>query len=253
MRNVKAFITAMVSMLWFGHAHAQWAVIDAANLRQQIMNVVSTIKQETNQAQQLLNQYQQLKNEYQQLKSLPGGAVNDLLGTVQGNILNQSNYLSAVRGLYGDVASADKISSALYARMAASGLSQQEWMAREAERNQANREGAGYLSNYEANVLQQVGQRYQEVQRMQSRITGTAGTHESMQLMNSQMNVLVSTLNQVVEQNAAMGQRMAIQSVEQVGRKEAAEKAYDTWARNRKQVSDDAERSIRSIGTAFSK
>ncbi len=248
MKQFFAAMVAVATLIGSPSAHAQWAVIDAANLQQQMMNVVSTVNQETKQAQQLLNQYQQLKNEYNQLKSLPATAVNDLMGTIQNNIANQSNYLGAVRGLYGDVTNAQQITSTLYARMAASGLSQQDWMAREAERNRVNRDGAGYLTTYQAGVLDQVGQRYKEVQRLQSRIPATAGTHESMQLMNSQMNVLVSTLNQVVEQNAALGQRKAVQDMEAAGREKSRLDGYEAWRKAQTESATKAADSFKSLG-----
>lgn len=61
-------------------------------------------------------------------------------------------------------------------------------MTREVERNQALQNGNGFLNDYETGVLNQVGKRYEQVQAMQEKITGTEGTHEAMQLMNSQMN-----------------------------------------------------------------
>lgn len=219
----KIILAFAASLMLSTSAHAQWMTLDIANLVQSIMSVISSYSQEATQAEQLMNQYQQLENEYRQLKSIGSGDVSGLFGTVRTAYANEQNYYNAVRGMYGDLTNAQTVATDLYNRMGASGLSQEEWMKREAERNRARQEGNGFLTDYQANVLSQVGKRYEVVRDLQGQITSTEGTHESMQLMNSQMNVLLATTNQVLEQNATMAQRSATKDIEDAGRA----KAYD--------------------------
>jgi len=217
-KTILAFAT---SLMLSTSAHAQWMTLDIANLVQSIMTVLSSYAQEAAQAEQLMNQYQQLENEYRQLKSLASGDVSGLFGTVRTAYANEQNYYNAVRGMYGDLSNAKRVATDLYTRMGASGLSQDEWMKREAERNKARQEGNGFLTDYQANVLSQVGKRYEVVRDLQGKITSTEGTHESMQLMNSQMNVLLATTNQVLEHNATLAQRSASKDIEDAGRAKA--------------------------------
>lgn len=243
---MKRFLVVMATLLtlFSTPAKAQWVVIDPANLMQSIMEVYSSIAQEMAQAEMLANQYQQLEYDLRQLKSLAEGDVSGLLGTVQASLSTYRTYSGAVRGLMGDVSNAKSVAEDLYRRLAASGLSAADWMAREVEFNQKSQEGNGYLSDYQANVLQQVGRRYEEVRNLQSKITGTEGTHEAMQLMNSQMNVLLSTLNTTLEGNAVAAQRAALKEVEVAARQKTDLDQYKSWREKRKA---EAQRSAGTI------
>lgn len=225
----KIILAFAASLMLSTSAHAQWMTLDIANLVQSIMSVLSTYEQEAVQAEQLMNQYQQLENEYRQLKSIGSGDVSGLFGTVRTAYANQQSYYGAVRGMYGDLSNAKTVATDLYNRMGASGLSQDEWMKREAERNKERQEGNGFLTDYQANVLSQVGRRYEVVRDLQGQITSTEGTHESMQLMNSQMNVLLATTNQVLEHNATLAQRSATKDVEDAGRTKALDDSRDAY------------------------
>lgn len=244
----KLILAFAASLMLSTSAHAQFATIDIANLIQSIMSVLSTFEQEATQAEQLMNQYQQLENEYRQLKSLASGDVSGLFGTVRTAYANQQSYYGAVRGMYGDLSNAKTVATDLYNRMGASGLSQDEWMRREAERNAARQEGNGYLTDYQANVLSQVGKRYEVVRDLQGKITSTEGTHESMQLMNSQMNVLLATTNQVLEHNTTMSQRSAAKDIEDAGRAKASNDNYNAWLESRKEATATSTRKIDSMG-----
>ncbi len=244
-KTILAFAT---SLMLSTSAHAQWMTLDIANLVQSIMTVLSSYAQEAAQAEQLMNQYQQLENEYRQLKSLASGDVSGLFGTVRTAYANEQNYYNAVRGMYGDLSNAKRVATDLYTRMGASGLSQDEWMKREAERNKARQEGNGFLTDYQANVLSQVGKRYEVVRDLQGKITSTEGTHESMQLMNSQMNVLLATTNQVLEHNATLAQRSASKDIEDAGRAKATNDNYNSWLEGQKTAKETSTKKLDSMG-----
>ena len=121
-------------------------------------------------------------------------------------------------------------------------------MKREAERNKARQEGNGFLTDYQANVLSQVGRRYEVVRDLQGQITSTEGTHESMQLMNSQMNVLLATTNQVLEHNATLAQRSAAKDIEDAGRSKASNDNYNSWLESQKAATETSTKKIESMG-----
>lgn len=250
MRKFLAIAATLVATSFSPSAHAQWATIDIANLIQSIMTVLSETQQEAYQVEQLMNQAQQLEYDYRQLQSLANGDVSGLFGTVRTALANQQSYASAVRYLHGDLTNAKSVATDLYNRMGASGLSQDEWMRREAERNKARQEGNGFLTDYQANVLNQVGKRYEAVRDLQSKITSTEGTHESMQLMNSQMNVLLATTNQLLEHNATLAQRTATRDVEDAGREKSVHdsaEAYRSQRRASQKISEDMIGKMRSV------
>lgn len=245
---VRRLLAAASLALMVAPVHAQWVVIDPSNLMENIMTYISTYQQELTQYEQLLNQEQQLQYEYAQLKSLANGDVSGLMGTVRTALINQQNYAGAVRALYGDLGNAKSVVSDLYRRMAASGLSQDEWTKREAERNKTLQEGNGYISDYQANILSQIGKRYEEVRNLQSQITGTEGTHEAMQLMNSQMNVLLATMNQLLEHNATLAQRSTNREAEAAGREKARLDNYEAWRQAQQAQAKNSDDAIKRLG-----
>lgn len=210
----KLFLSLVAWAAFSAPAQAQWVVIDPANLMQNIMNVMSTVKQELYSATSLMNQYQQLEYDLRQLKKLESGDVSGLFGTAQAALNGQRQYLDQVQGLYGDLTNAKRMAEDMYRRIGASGKSTGEWFQHAADLNRATQEGDGFFTHRQADLLQQVGRRYEEVQKLQGKITQTEGTHESMQLMNSQMNVLLTTMNQALEQNAVVAQRAAHRDIQ---------------------------------------
>lgn len=243
----KAIMSIIAVLVLNTSAYAQWAVIDPANLAQNIMNVASTVQQESINTEQLMAQLQQVENELLQLKSLAQGDVSGLLGTVQTALTNQKAYSQSVRGLYGDLNSAKTVAVDLYSRMGASGLSQEDWMKREAERNAALKQGDGFFTDYQVHILDQVLKRYEELRNLQAKITTTAGTHEAMQLMNSQMNVLVTTTNQLLEYNAAIAQRQTEREVELTGRRKAVNDSYSGWLNGVRAARQDAYKMLENV------
>ena len=239
---VFAFLTAFMRP-----AAAQWAVIDVTNLQQNVMNTISTFTQEYQQIQQYVTQLQQLQYEYMQLKGIANGDVSGILGTVNDALNVTKEYQSGLKLLYGDLNSAKDVLDGLFGRMSASGLSDADWMTREAERNQELQNGNGFLDQYEANVLGQVAKRYEQVQGMQEKITSTGGTHEAMQLMNSQMNALLATTNQMLESNALAARRDLNRDAEQLGRSKARMDGEDAYRKAAAEASKAADAEISKI------
>lgn len=244
----KYLLVAVSAMIISFPAAAQWAVIDAANLQQSIMNTLSTLEQEISSAESLANQYRQLDYEYRQLKSLADGDMSGMFGVVDGARTVQQLYARSIKGLYGDVSNAKSVADSLYNRMASSGLSPEEWVLRETEVNQSTKEGVGYLSDYQASVFKQVENRYQEVKNLQSQIAGTEGMHQSMQLLNTQMNALLTTTNQIVEQNAVMAQYIARKEAIDVGKDQNTTDTYETWLSAQKTNRENTRKLFDKIG-----
>jgi len=259
----KALATLAVSMALFTStpARAQMATIDFANLIQGILDVISTIAQEAGQAEQIstqasqyfaqLQQYQvqynQLQTDYSNIKSLNYDSVGGLLNTVRTGLATKVAYEQKVKGLYGTVSDAGDVMTKKYNELAASGLSQSEWMKRETKINQERQQGNGYLTNYEQSLLESIGKRYGEVADLQSQITSTDGTHSAMQLMNAQMNALLGSVNQMLEYNTFMGQRETARDVEKEGRVSATSADRSSTAAAQADAGKAAQRSIQQL------
>jgi len=109
----KIFFLLILAAICAGRASAQWAVIDAANLSQNIANYGELVAQLSKQAQQISNQVQQIQQMQDQLNRLGNMAdFKSIIGFPQlkldlnlpTKILNWSQSLATVNGsgLFGD-------------------------------------------------------------------------------------------------------------------------------------------------------
>lgn len=99
---MKAPIVCLILCVLCGHvmpAHAQWAVIDPANLVQNILTATRTLTQIQNQVRQLQNETTMLSNDALNLRSLDFNA----LARLQATLATTDELLNAAQGLALDV------------------------------------------------------------------------------------------------------------------------------------------------------
>lgn len=84
-------------------AHAQWAVLDVANLGENILTAMQTLQSNVNEAQQIANQIQQLNNEFQNLQKMPGALSGALLGDYIAAWTKMTNTFAAINGLSANI------------------------------------------------------------------------------------------------------------------------------------------------------
>ncbi|WP_341744803.1 hypothetical protein [Azonexus hydrophilus] len=235
-------------------AHAQYAVLDIPNLIQSIQGVMSDLVQEgmlTEQTmvqaqeyalqiqqyyaklQELQNWQRKLENDYNQIKSFIDDpkSLLGLLDSIRKANAMRKEYGDKVKVLYGDLDNAKNVATTLYNKYAASGLDFKKWSERMADVNKARGEGDGFMTEYQVKVLDQVKDRYDELQKLQSKIYSTDGTHQSMQLLNTHMNALLGTMNQMLEANTVAAQRKLQDEVIQHGKEKQSDEsaqAFDT-------------------------
>jgi P-type conjugative transfer protein TrbJ len=82
MRRLSAVATVCLLAAFTVPAHAQWAVIDVANLVQTTTTALRSLQQIENQIQQLTNEAQMLENEAKNLKSLNFSSLSQLQATL---------------------------------------------------------------------------------------------------------------------------------------------------------------------------
>ena len=84
-------------------ANAQWAVLDVANLGENILTALQTMQSNVNEAQQIANQIQQLNNEFQNLQKMPGALSGALLGDYIAAWNKMTNTFAAINGLSANI------------------------------------------------------------------------------------------------------------------------------------------------------
>jgi P-type conjugative transfer protein TrbJ len=156
-----------------------------------------------------LEQYQTELANLKSLASLPAGLVADAQQALSG--LN--NYRAAIQQLMGSLGQQQ---SAMEQRLTEARLSGRDWNsyvnAVAADAASKDQKAIDRLQ-YEESVLQQVQSDYSFARNLQSQIPSTVGQHQALQLMNSQMNrvvtqnaklleVISSTLSQQTDKDA---------------------------------------------------
>lgn len=109
----------LLTLLISSPSHAQWAVIDAPNLVQNLRSAINSVQQINNQLQQLENEAQMLSNDQRQLTSLNFSALTDL----QRRLAETQRWLDQTGGLAFSVADIDNRFAELYPSLYGAGVS----------------------------------------------------------------------------------------------------------------------------------
>jgi type IV secretion system protein TrbJ len=98
-----ALMAVSIIFLPVREANAQWAVLDVANLGENILTAMQTLQSNVNEAQQIANQIQQLNNEFQNLQKMPGALSGALLGDYITAWNKMTNTFTAINGLSANI------------------------------------------------------------------------------------------------------------------------------------------------------
>jgi conjugal transfer/entry exclusion protein len=161
-----------------------------------------------------LQQYQTQVLNLKSLASLPAGLSPDVLSQIQ----QLSSYKDALTALQGDLTSQGTILNQRLAEARLSGLSWNDYLQNVSSDVAMHQGRAVQRLQYEQSVLKQVNSDYDFARNLQPAITGTEGLQQSTQMLNSQMN-------RVVTQNAKMIEVMTMSLHN--GAEDDAKKAVD--------------------------
>lgn len=114
-----AVTALLVTLLTAPSAFAQWAVIDAPNLMQNLRSAINSVQQINNQLQQLENEAQMLGNDQRQLTSLNFSAITDL----QQRLAQTQRWLQQTGGMPFSVGDIDQRFAELYPELYGAGVS----------------------------------------------------------------------------------------------------------------------------------
>lgn len=203
-RNRLGAALAAITVLIGSSAHASGAIAGATEPTQ-IMNNLQLVMSgldEAKTASTVVSQYQTQIQQYQtqlanlqRLAQLPDGLAGDSAKAFS----DLANYRSALHRLTGSLG---QQKSVIDQRLAEARLSGKDWSsyvnsvaANAISKNQRSIERL----QYEESVLQQVQSDYSFARSLQSQIPATVGQHQALQLMNSQMNRLITQNAKLLE------------------------------------------------------
>lgn len=223
-RNFVAAVLVALSVLAAVGARASGAIAGATEPTQILNNIqlLSNGMEEARTAATVISQYETQLQQYQtqlaNLKAL-GQMPAGLDGDNTNALTNLANYRAAIQQLTGDLGTQQTL---MQQRLTEARLSGGDWNSyvNSVAADAANKnERATARLQYEQSVLQQVQSDYTFARNLQSQIPATVGQHQALQLMNSQMNrvvtqnaklleVVSSTLSQQSDKDARDAQSM---------------------------------------------
>lgn len=186
-KNIVVLLT-----LVFSSSVMAFTVFDPANYAQNII----TAAQSTLNTKALLDQYTtqlyQYKNQIQQLKNIDPTAAAAMLARNGQELQNANSAVSSMSNLYGSIGSVQNSFNNRLATAKAMGMTWDQYTNFEQTRIQRNQDGAAARAQEDIRMLDRVQRDYQFAQEAEAKIPATAGTHEAMQLMNVQMNRVIT-------------------------------------------------------------
>ncbi len=152
-----------------------------------------------------LQQYQTQLQNLQKLASLPSALGLDSLKLVN----DLSSYRNALNSLQGSLTTQSNVFNTRLTEARLSGRGWSTYLAGVAEDVAMHKGRALERLRYEQGVLEQVNADYEFARELQSTIPATVGAHQSMQLMNTQMNRVVTQNAKLLEVISAQLNRSA--------------------------------------------
>lgn len=197
---MKKIIGAVLLMLASQASFAQYIVFDPTNYAQNLTTAAQAVQSVLKEAQQYSTQLLQYENEAKQLASIGPEALNTLKNVSNVNLNNVNGYIYSLNSLYGNLSGMSNQISTQFSAAQLSNMTWDQYMSKQKQDIQNGIGAAQIRAQNEANTLNSIQQDYAMAQQWQSQIPTTSGIHESMQLMNQQMNRVVMQNAQLMQQ-----------------------------------------------------
>ena len=166
-------------------------VFDPTNFGKNTITAAETIKSNAQQAAAYSMQLQQYQTQLMQLKGMDPGATGSLMQRTIQDIRTANQYRGALDNLYGSVNNVNGMYESRVRDMSTTGLTWDQYMSREQMMSQRTQAGQSTLMSKEVGAMQKASDDYAYAQSLQSQIPQSAGMHESMQMLNMQMNKML--------------------------------------------------------------
>lgn len=200
----------------------------------QILNNTQLALQSVRQEMQYALQLQQYMTELQQL--MPGEliAFGEFMVDAQQTITAAHQVYSAGARLYGSLEELQHVADNRFKQFAASGLTWEDYLQREAGIVQHQRDRVGVLTQHEAHVAQTVARNHQNFQRLAQEIPRTQGSHEALQVLNGQVAMLNGTLNEALSFQLSQSQRETQRDVDAAIARDLERQAVQKFIQNQR-------------------
>ncbi len=206
----------------------------------QILNNTQLALQSVKQEMQYALQMQQYVAELQQL--MPGEliAFGEFMLDAQETITAARQVYNAGARLYGSLEELQSVSENRFKQFASSGLTWEDYLAREGQIVQHQRDRVGILNQHEAHVARTVARNHENFQRVANEIPRTQGSHEALQLLNGQVAMLNGTLNEALHFQLAQSQRETARDVDQAIARDLERQAVEKFIEDQRAADEKA-------------
>jgi P-type conjugative transfer protein TrbJ len=192
---------ALVALLAVGSVDAGGGVgnivFDPSNFAKNTITAAQTVAQTARQAQAYVTQLQQYRAQLQQLQAMDPGRAAGLVDQNGSDLRDAREAARQVQNLYGSVTDLQSVFQRRLDMAKSMNLSWNEYVNREQAMLYRNQDSAIQRAREDIRVMDRVRRDYEFARTAEEKIPATAGTHEAMQLMNLQMN-------RVITQNAEL-------------------------------------------------
>lgn len=174
-----------------GGATEMTQIMNNGELIEQVRQQVTTVNQL---AQSYVVQYNQLREQILAGTKIAGLSLSDVLKIKS----EMEAYQGSLKELGRDLSSLDAAFDKRLVEAKLKNLSLTEYLAQEAVRVNSDNSAAKARLARERDIVNQVAQDIEQVKDYGRRIEGTVGVHESTQLLNGQMNLMLSQMTRLV-------------------------------------------------------
>jgi P-type conjugative transfer protein TrbJ len=218
-------------------SHAQWIVFDPTNFTQNMTTAVEAVVQTIDQYEQLRVQYEQYSAQLKQLKSLDGEQIQRNLRKALTDKQNVDRMLNLLREMHGTSQEVQGRLENRFNEQKLSGLSWQQYSAREDQRIRQGVQSAINRSKQDMALIEKVKTDYESVMDWQNKVGTTTGTHQAMQLLSTQMNKVVSQGAEMMKVHALNSLKQNEQEVDKAAADQRARDVRDADLAKRRQAS----------------
>ena len=213
--NKKSFIrAAAAAALTLGMvqgAYAQWAVLDVANLAQNIITAMKAVKTEVYQDSNIAYQYQMVANQLKQATDLDPSAMKAQYDQITGDIDKYKQLSDTMTEMYGDLQNGSQWVNHVQGLIARSGKSNDQWFSDMATLYNQRDNQATQLFQMGNNVMQHTQTLAKRRQDLQSQLSLTPTAQATSEMTTHYLDIVSSQMTDLLQMTASRQQKDAQQ------------------------------------------
>jgi type IV secretion system protein TrbJ len=179
-------------LLFFSSMCNSFVVFDPSNFVKNSLTAAQTAEQIMYLTSQYETQMRQFETQLLQLKNLPVSSINSLLSKNHDDLLISTEFFSKVQSIYGSI---NQIQDNFKKRLDSAKMLNLDWnqyVAYEKNRIDRVQSDAISISSNDLSALSRLKRDYEFASEIEMKIGTTSGVHEAMQLLNVQVNRIIT-------------------------------------------------------------